>query len=324
MMLYNRVRPTELGDVVGNRSTVATIKRWVEPADVPHAILLAGPSGSGKTTLARIIASFLQCASMDFSEINASESRGIDTTRAIIAAAVLAPSGGDRKIFLLDEAHQLTGAAQNSLLKAIEDCPRSTYFILCTTEPDKIIPTVRNRCCQLATTLLRPLEITSLLTRALTVEEVDTEWDGWPILFKDIATRSGGSARASLVMLEKIVAVETVEEAQEILNQDDVHYQADIVKSLIAALTAFKRSVDSRWELVRLALVDNQDEPERVRIALVNYLHAMVLSGTNFSRADMLVAIIECLLGPLYTSGDAKAGLTIKLYNACCIEMEAT
>ncbi len=165
--LYRKYRPQGFDDVVGQEPVVRTLKNAVSAGNVRQAYLFAGPRGTGKTSLARILAKALNCAhgptpdpdgtchaclaiaagtSLDVVEMDAASQRGIDDIREIRERVVLQPVEGRYKVYILDEAHQLTDAAFNALLKLIEEPPPHLVFVFCTTELQKMLPTVRSRC----------------------------------------------------------------------------------------------------------------------------------------------------------------------------------
>src|SRR5213592_203594 len=165
--LYRKYRPQTFEDVVGQEAVVRTLTNAIEQDKVRQAYLFAGPRGTGKTSLARILAKSVNCAqgptaqpdntchscvsisagsSLDVIEMDAASQRGIDDIREIRERVVLQPVEGRSKVYILDEAHQLTDAAWNALLKLIEEPPPHLLFVFCTTELAKVLPTVRSRC----------------------------------------------------------------------------------------------------------------------------------------------------------------------------------
>jgi DNA polymerase-3 subunit gamma/tau len=165
--LYRKYRPQTFAEVVGQEAVVRTLTNAIEQNKVRQAYLFAGPRGTGKTSLARILAKSLNCqngptptpdntchacvsitngTSLDVIEMDAASQRGIDDIRDIRDRVVLQPVEGATKVYILDEAHQLTDAAWNALLKLIEEPPPHLVFIFCTTELQKVLPTVRSRC----------------------------------------------------------------------------------------------------------------------------------------------------------------------------------
>jgi len=165
--LYRKYRPQDFDDVVGQEAIVRTLRNAISSGQVRQAYLFAGPRGTGKTSLARILAKALNCVqgptptpdkvchacvaiangtSLDVVEMDAASQRGIDDIREIRERVVLQPAEGRYKVYILDEAHQLTDAAWNALLKLIEEPPPHLVFVFCTTDLSKVLPTVRSRC----------------------------------------------------------------------------------------------------------------------------------------------------------------------------------
>ena len=165
--LYRKYRPQTFADVVGQEAVVRTLSNAITGDTVRQAYLFAGPRGTGKTSMARILAKCLNCSagptttpdgtchvcqgiaagtSLDVVEMDAASQRGIDDIREIRDRVVLQPVEGRYKVYILDEAHQLTDAAWNALLKLIEEPPPHLVFVFCTTDLSKVLPTVRSRC----------------------------------------------------------------------------------------------------------------------------------------------------------------------------------
>ena len=192
--LYRKYRPQDFDEVVGQEGVVRTLKNALASDQVRQAYLFAGPRGTGKTSMARILAKALNCAqgptptpdkichaciaiangtSLDVVEMDAASQRGIDDIREIRERVVLQPAEGRYKVYILDEAHQLTDAAWNALLKLIEEPPPHLVFIFCTTDLSKVLPTVRSRCQTFVFQRPRLPELVTKLRRIADADGID-------------------------------------------------------------------------------------------------------------------------------------------------------
>src|SRR5579862_5874574 len=192
--LYRKYRPQTFADVVGQEAVVRTLSNAIESGNLRQAYLFAGPRGTGKTSLARILAKSVNCklgptahpdntchacvsisngTSLDVVEMDAASQRGIDDIREIRDRVVLQPVEGRSKVYILDEAHQLTDAAWNALLKLIEEPPPHLLFVFCTTELAKVLPTVRSRCQTFVFQRPRLPELLKLLRRVADGESME-------------------------------------------------------------------------------------------------------------------------------------------------------
>jgi DNA polymerase III subunit gamma/tau len=192
--LYRKYRPQSFAEVVGQEAVVRTLSNAITTEAVRQAYLFAGPRGTGKTSMARILAKCLNCAegptttpdgtchacraiaagtSLDVIEMDAASQRGIDDIREIRDRVVLQPVEGRYKVYILDEAHQLTDAAWNALLKLIEEPPPHLVFVFCTTDLSKVLPTVRSRCQTFVFQRPRLQELVAKLRRVADAEGID-------------------------------------------------------------------------------------------------------------------------------------------------------
>jgi DNA polymerase III subunit gamma/tau len=192
--LYRKYRPQDFDEVVGQEGVVRTLRNALASDQVRQAYLFAGPRGTGKTSMARILAKALNCAqgptptpdkichaciaiangtSLDVVEMDAASQRGIDDIREIRERVVLQPAEGRFKVYILDEAHQLTDAAWNALLKLIEEPPPHLVFIFCTTDLSKVLPTVRSRCQTFVFQRPRLPELVTKLRRIADADGID-------------------------------------------------------------------------------------------------------------------------------------------------------
>ena len=299
MSLSNKYRPKELDEMVGNEDTIAQLESILSRDEgIPHAFLLSGPSGCGKTTLARIIAERLGCHRDDFMEMDSADMRGIDTVREIRRQMKLHPLSGPCRVWLLDECHQLTKDAQEALLKGLEDAPEHVYFIMATTEPDKLIKTVRNRCSHFMVESLSWTVIKKDLLINTCKGEIRTVPDE---VLVEIAKAANGSCRAALVMLDKIID----------LDEDEMLGAVEAEQTIeTEAIELCRCLMGGKWDKAKKILKGLQkQDPERIRRAVLGYANAVTL-GDKQSRKGAL--ILECFSEPTYNTG--HPGLTLAAY----------
>ena len=215
-----KYRPRTIEDMIGNDSAKSMIQGMLKNKKFPNTILLHGGTGMGKTTLARMLARYINCAkgtacgecpscragdsSPDVVEMNMADTRGIDDIRALIAKSKLAPRY-NKRIFILDELHQISPAGKEAMLKPLEEPPKNTMWILCTTNPEKLTKTILGRCRQIVVEAPTTTEMTKYLISIAKAEglKLNKERD-LPVL-KHIADRSMGHSRNALQMLDAYV-----------------------------------------------------------------------------------------------------------------------
>ena len=258
-MLYRKYRPQTFAEVVGQEHVVKTLEGALTTGRIGHAYLFCGPRGTGKTTLARLFAKSLNCEkrtkegdcddscrycsavkannSLDLIEIDAASNRGIDEIRSLKESASVASFGGKYKVFIIDEVHMLTKDAFNALLKILEEPPAHIVFILATTEPHKILPTVLSRVQRFDFKRLTPGQILYKLKEVSKAEKIKIDDLG----LTAIALSSDGALRDAEVALSKVIAAN---DRNQIISRDDVyntlglipiHYHPEFLGYLISS-----------------------------------------------------------------------------------------
>ncbi len=225
MALYRKHRPATFAEVVGQEHVTEPLSTALTAGRINHAYLFSGPRGCGKTSSARILARSLNCeqgptptpcgvcdscvalapngpGSVDVVELDAASHGGVDDTRELRDRAFYAPAQSRYRIFIIDEAHMVTTAGFNALLKIVEEPPDHLIFIFATTEPEKVLPTIRSRTHHYPFRLLAPRTMRSLLERICVQEGVEVDETVYPLVIR----AGGGSPRDTLSVLDQLLA----------------------------------------------------------------------------------------------------------------------
>ena len=231
--LYRKYRPKDFSEIAGESDIVKTLKNSLDNDRLSHAYLFSGPRGVGKTTSARLIAKGVNCLKngvsstpcnecencreidngsfIDLIEIDAASNRGIDEIRELKDKINYQPSKGRKKIYIIDEVHMLTKEAFNALLKTLEEPPEHVIFILATTEPDKILPTIISRCQRYDFQSLTYTEVKDKLSEICKNENVKIDDGSLGLIYES----SGGSMRDAISILERVIITYLGEEIDE-------------------------------------------------------------------------------------------------------------
>ena len=224
-VLARKYRPQKFSEVIGQDHVTRTLKNAIEQGRTAHGYIFSGHRGIGKTTIARILAMALNCRasdkpalepcgvcdscteiragnSVDVIEIDAATNRGIDEIRELREGARYRPARDRFKIYILDEAHQITDAAFNALLKTLEEPPSHIIFMMATTQPEDIPQTIRSRCQHFSFRAVRFEQILQQLKDLTALEKIEADEDALALL----AEAGDGSMRDALSILDQAIA----------------------------------------------------------------------------------------------------------------------
>lgn len=228
--------------------------------------------------MARILKDKLGCSGMDFCELNCSDSRGIDTIREIARSMHLAPTGGKVRIWLLDEVHQLSKDAQHGSLKIFEDTPKHVYFFLCTTDPHKLLKTIRTRCTEMPVRDLTYDELEILIKQVCKKEEEKLDEE----VLEAIITNAMGSARTALVLLDKALNLDEAERLEGVqLKAMEESKSIELCRILLQQGT---------WKQVTKILKGLTAEPETIRYSVMLYANAVLRSKKDVQAFRIIQA----------------------------------
>lgn len=290
MSLYLKYRPTDIAQVKGNREILDSIEGMLaDPESCPHVFLLHGPTGCGKTTIGRIIATRLGVSGNDLNELDSADFRGIDTVREIRKNSQYMPLNGSYRVWILDECHKMTGDAQNALLKILEDTPSHVFFILCTTDPQKLLAAVKGRCSQFQVNTLNDLQMKRVLKEIVAGEGESLEREVYDQIIQD----SQGHVRNAIQILEQVLnsPVEgRLKAAQQTTAQQS--QSIDLCRTLLKP--------NATWKEVMVILSGLKDQdPESIRRMVLGYCQSVLLKADN----TLAGLVMEEFMEPTYNSG---------------------
>ena len=314
---YRKWRPGSFSDLVGQEHVATTLRQAIMQGRVSHSYLFCGPRGTGKTTTARIVAKAVNCLDpqegdpcnacamcrsaneerfMDTIEMDAASNRGIEDIREIRDKVNFAPAEGRRKVYIIDEAHMLTDQASNAFLKTLEEPPAHVIFILCTTEANRILPTIVSRCQRFDFRRIPSERIYYRLAEITEGEGVAVAPDAMRL----VARYAAGSLRDAENLLEQLVVSfgdgVTLAQVEELLGLGHSERWLDLVKYLLTGNTS------AALEVVNQAAWDGADLRQLHRQALELLRAAMLLewgSADALELPEHVTAQLKELVGQL-------------------------
>ena len=299
---HQKYRPNNLDELVGQKFISITLKQALLTKKIAPAYLFNGPRGTGKTSSARIFAKSLNCqafdqptitpcckcdlcrqitdgSALDIIEIDAASNTGVENIREIIERARFAPTQARWKVYVIDECHMLSTAASNALLKTIEEPPSRVVFILATTNPERVLNTIKSRCQKFDFRRISPSDIFQHLSEIAEKESIKYEVQA----LKMIAKRSNGGMRDAQSLLEQLNLLPegiTINNIQNLLGEVSESELTNLIKSLV------ENNPESLIDTCN-KLYDAGNEPLQIIIGLLNITRDLLLHTTNNKYSDL-------------------------------------
>ncbi|THG30907.1 DNA polymerase III subunit gamma and tau [Naasia lichenicola] len=347
--LYRRYRPETFGELIGQSQVTDPLRTALRTDRVNHAYLFSGPRGCGKTTSARILARCLNCAegptdvpcgvcpscvelgrdgggSLDVVEIDAASHNGVDDARDLRERAVFAPARDRYKIFILDEAHMVTPQGFNALLKIVEEPPEHIKFIFATTEPEKVIGTIRSRTHHYPFRLVPPAQMLEYLQQLCDQEAVTVAAGVLPLVVR----AGGGSVRDTLSLLDQLIAgsdresdsgTTTVEYERAVALLGYTH--GALLDEVVTAIGG--RDASAAFGAVDRVIQTGQDPRRFVEDLLERLRDLIVVAATGESAGSVLRGVpeeqIASFRGQAAHFGSAELSRAADIVNAALTEM---
>lgn len=304
-------RPQSFDDVIGNKELVSILQSMAErerniPGKISRAILLHGKSGCGKTTLARLFAKEVGCSDCNIIEVDVSDNRGIDAVREIKRGARYKPIiGGEKKAYILDEFQGATGDAMAAMLKILEEPPSHVFFLLCTTAPEKLLETIKNRCKKLKVKPLSDKQMKRLIEKIANEEKIKLEEN----ILDKIILNAEGCPRQALDTLDTIRGLES-KDIEKAISDFSISAPLEIINLCRAMIKGEK------WNIVRKLLEEIKDaDVENVRRQILGYLTSAIKNSDKPSKQMIIAA--DAFRDPYFHNG--KAGLILSAYEAIAL-----
>ena len=283
-------RPAKLDEMFGNKEVISSLSKLVKKKEIPQVILFTGGTGCGKTTLARILANEL--GAKEIIEMDSAQFTGIDTIRDIRKKSRFIPLGGGAKVFIMDEVHQISSAAQEGFLKELEDTPKNVYYFLCTTNPEKLKPTLVGRCIKYTLETLSNDDMESLLITVVKKEDETLD----KAVYKAIVESSKGHARNALNMLQQVLSVSNKKRLKIAEN-----YEIEETESIALCRSLIKNEGFLAAQTILKGL--KQENAETIRRHVLGYCQSILLGNDWKGSHQSAARILEEFSTPTYDMG---------------------
>jgi DNA polymerase-3 subunit gamma/tau len=305
--LYRKWRPQTFGEVVGQRHVTNTLANALSSGRLVHAYLFSGPRGTGKTSTARILAKAINCVegptatpcnvceacvsisegtALDVIEIDAASNRKIDEIRDLLDKIPYTPTLLRSKVYIIDEVHQLTPEASSALLKTLEEPPGHVVFVLATTEPHKLLPTIVSRCQRFDFSLVQAQEVSRLLEHIASSEGIDVEAEALEM----IAEHAHGSVRDAIGVMDQVSNLSGDTVTTGLLAELLGEVETELVSAMVGLLA--ERDTPGALALVG-DLVEAGKDPRRFVESLISHLRSMFLIQNAANPGEIVEATSE-------------------------------
>jgi len=305
--LYRKYRSKSLDEIVGQGHVTNVLKRSLEKGRIAHAYLLNGPRGTGKTSIARILAYEINklpydedATNLDIIEIDAASNNGVEDVRDLREKVQIAPVSASKKIYIIDEVHMLSKAAFNALLKTLEEPPEHAVFILATTDPDKLPPTIVSRTQQFTLRAIAPRDAMTHLRTIATAEKIAIDDDALAI----IVARGDGSFRDSISLLDQL---SSIADAKQTITSELVEQALGLASNVVVV-----KLLDAYEAKDLQAIVSLLDESENSGVQS-NVLTSQLIAAVRqtLSQKPQFISLLDQLLEVSKSSQPAVKLLTI-------------
>lgn len=301
--LHRKYRPAEFDEMRGQDAAVNMLLDYEDKGNWPHSYLFVGGAGCGKTTTARIIARKVGAAESDITEVDAAMVSSVDQMRALLnGTRYKGFTGAAKKVYIVDEVHRLSKAAAEALLKTLEEPPAHVYFVLCTTEMDKVLKTIRSRCLTVNFKEVGMDDLQDLLEEVTDKEGIELPKGALRL----IAKAAEGSPRMALTSMAKCRNCEDIEEVRELLELPGESSDVIELSRMMVSRNGFT------WKKVVTLLKNCEDMPaESIRLQVVGYVQKALLNTETEEKAMPLLAILDAFSKPMLSTSEKFAPILL-------------